>query len=33
MPFFKESTYIDISIHAPHEGGRRARCNYKEVWK
>ena len=23
MPYFKESLYIDISIHAPHEGERR----------
>ena len=22
MPYFKESLYIDISIHAPHEGER-----------
>ena len=23
MPYFKESLYIDISIHAPHEGERQ----------
>ena len=22
MPYFKESLYIDVSIHAPHEGER-----------